>query len=123
MNQQEALIKLATIRMAINHVLRTRAMEKQARDPDWARNLELTNETNGAVGISTPQWVRGMGGTLNKSRTIERYPKPEKSPTSYFFPFGGQVRETQNKTKRMLKRQEEARGSEKDPYEKYKNPH
>ena len=30
MNQQEALVKLAQVRLAINHVLRTRAMQKQA---------------------------------------------------------------------------------------------
>ena len=30
MNQQEALVKLAQLRGAINHVLRVRAMQKQA---------------------------------------------------------------------------------------------
>ena len=30
MNQQEALVKLATVRLAINYVLRSRAMQKQA---------------------------------------------------------------------------------------------
>ena len=102
MNQQEVLTKLAQVKMAIRHVLRTREMEKQAKSPDWARDLEVSNQPNGSVGISTPRWTKGMGGTVNKSRTMERYPKPENAPTSYFWPFNRPIKETQDKTKRIL---------------------
>lgn len=110
-DKQEALVKLAQVRCAINHVLRMRAMKKQARDPDWMRNLEMTDEMNGAVGISTPQWVRGMGGTLNKARTAECYKTPENAPTSYFWPLNKEtngIKEVQNKTKRMQQRRDPA---------------
>ena len=108
-NNEQAIIKLAQIRMAINHVLRIREMEKQAKDPDWARNLEISNKPNGSVGIPTPQWSKGMGGKVNKSRTIERYNKPENSPTGYFWPFNGPLKETQNKTKRMIQQQQNSK--------------
>ena len=61
MNQQEALVKLAQVRMAINHVLRTRAMQKQASGfsarrapwyyhlfaPDIAREINQTDDLTG----------------------------------------------------------------------------
>lgn len=44
MNQQEALVKLAQVRMAINHVLRTRAMQKQAEGNRYPSGQALTNK-------------------------------------------------------------------------------
>ena len=125
-DKQAALIKLAQVRCAINHVLRMRAMKKQARDPDWQRNLELTDEMNGAVGTSTPLWVKGMNGTLSKDKNFERYRDPENSSTFWsLFPFGGLVSPAQQKTKRMLKQQAEGRkalGMPQDPYKDYEEP-
>lgn len=41
MNKQEALIKLATVRLAINHVLRNRAVQKQA--DAWLDESDMTD--------------------------------------------------------------------------------
>lgn len=57
MNQkQQALIKLAQVRLAINHVLRTRAIQKQAAGkPDWDHS-DFLNKRFGSKGpeISKP---------------------------------------------------------------------
>lgn len=103
MNKQEALVKLATVRLAINHVLRNRAMQKQARDPDLLRNLEMSPEVNGAVGMPTPQYVKDLGGTMDKSRTMARYEHPENFPWWSVWPFHGPLKETQDRIKRMQK--------------------
>lgn len=121
--KNNALVKLAQTRLAINYILRARAMQKQARDPDWMRNLEMTDEMNGAVGISTPQWVRGMGGTLNKARTIERYKTPENAPTSYFWPLNKEtnsIKGVQKKTKRMQQQRDPKKIEEN---KKWEGPH
>ena len=125
--KQATLNKLAQTRLAVNYVIRARLMEKLAaeedkrrRDPDWARNLELSDQTNGAVGIGTPQWVRGMGGKLDKARTMEHYETPESSPRSYFWPFGGGVKEQQKRVKATQGKRDPKKVKE---YEKYKGAH
>lgn len=45
MNKQEALVKLAQVHMAINHVLRTRAMQKQAENKSFV-NEALKSQLN-----------------------------------------------------------------------------
>lgn len=122
-NQQKALVKLAQLRGAINHVLRTRAMQKQAGISDLLKDLGWHN---GYKGIPTRRWTGQMGGTTNSSGTIERYEKPEESLTSYYWPLGGGVIDAQNRVKRTLKQQEEGRkalGMSNDPYKDFKGPH
>lgn len=107
MNSRQAYIKLAQTRLAINYVLRTRAMQKQAAGiSDWFRDTFST--TNGAEGLSTPKWTKEMGGTLDDFRKAERYTTPENARRSYFWIPGFQdtqdLKEVQDKIKRTQSR-------------------
>lgn len=129
MNQQEALVKLATVRLAINHVLRTRAMQKSAGFwaslmrgfSDVGSDLESNpDRVNGVTFPGTRRYVEGLGGTLSADGTRARYSNPQNASTSGVWPLDSDLKKQQEKVKRLQKQLPPEKAKE---YEKYKEPH
>ena len=87
--KQAALIKLSQCRLAINHVLRSRIMQKQADMlPDYRWKVEYPNSNYGNEGYVAPewQWLLRYHDTLHNSPNKFKYrPKnpPKGAPVLY----------------------------------------
>ncbi len=120
MNQQEVLVKLAQVRLAINHVLRTRAMQKQADYMEYMTTKPV-GLTEGGDQAHDQMFVRNSARRDNGwNPWKDPYRMTVKTPEKEKLPGWSQAVKDNNavvdKTRRMV-----SRGV--GDYSKQENPH
>lgn len=128
-DKQAALIKLAQVRCAINHVLRMRARQKQAGwwedlnrgTEDFLSDMEMNpDRVNGVGNVGSPSYVRSLGGTRDAAGTMARYEHPENFPSMLVWPFNRGLQEAQDRVRRTASQMDPEKAKE---LEKWKEPH
>lgn len=74
--QQNAMLKLATVRLAINHVLRSRAMQKEAEGSLYdvspqQRSRDLLNRLGYLNPVPVPETPKAIAGPNGKPRGLD----------------------------------------------------